>query len=68
MSRTMSRAWYDVQRLYSVENSSFHRVESPRYEHSGSKRHCAHKIERDLCKTMMIAFASFDVGHLKKIS
>ena len=36
--------------LYSVGNSSFHRVELPRYEHSGNKRHCSHKIERFMQK------------------
>ena len=49
--------WYStckcngVYRSNRVGNSSFHRVESPRYEHSGSKRHCSRKIERDSCKS-----------------
>ena len=45
--------------IYSVGNSSFHRVESPRYEHSSSKRHCARKIERDSCKSYGDSFSQF---------
>ena len=38
-------------------------VELPRYKHSGSKRHCTHKIERDSCKSQGDNF-SFDVDCL----
>ena len=33
------------------------------YEHSGSKRHCTHKIERNLYKSHS---DSFSIGRLKK--
>ena len=39
--------------------ASMHWVQSPRYEHSSSKRHCAHKIERDWCKSHSDSLSQF---------
>ena len=49
-------------------NSSFHQVELPQYEHSGTKGTAHTRLKEIRAKATVITLANFDVVRLKKIS